>query len=86
MLTSATCGIGWRSILRIVVISLKLVLHVNHWNWVVHVSVWGSFLVYLGLSSAVNVIYSFYPLFAAQYFAFCTRRGHPFYFFIFFEE
>jgi hypothetical protein len=79
MLTSATCGIGY----RIVVISLKLVLHVNHWNWVVHVSVWGSFLVYLGLSSAVNVIYSFYPLFAAQYFAFCTPWS-PFLHFILF--
>jgi hypothetical protein len=54
------------------VISLKLVLHVNHWNWIVHVSVWGSFLVYLGISSAVNLIYVIYPLFAAQYFAFCT--------------
>jgi hypothetical protein len=57
---------------RIIVISLKLVLHVNHWNWIVHVSVWGSFLVYLGISSAVNLIYVIYPLFAAQYFAFCT--------------
>lgn len=75
MLTSAMRVVLAGDPSRIVVISLKLVLHVNHWNWVVHVSVWGSFLVYLGLSSAVNVIYSFYPLFAAQYFAFCTCRG-----------
>lgn len=58
-------------------IFLKLVLHVNHWNWIVHACVWGSYLIYLLLSAFISTIYLKAPFFSAQYFILCTPAALP---------
>jgi len=45
----------------ILVVFLKLFFHVNNWNWLVHVTVWGSLLLYLIFIVAENGTLYFFP-------------------------
>jgi len=61
-------------IVGIFVISLKLVLFVNNWNWVVHLTVWGSILIYLVLVILENSILYLFP---HQFFVFFNMCSIP---------
>jgi len=56
------------------VITFKLVLHVNTWNWIIHFCVWGSLVIYLTLSVVWNIALFAFP---AQFFVFFMLLQQP---------
>lgn len=56
----------------IIVIFLKLFLHVNNWNWLVHFTVWGSLLLYIILVLGEGSVIYFFPNQFFVFFHICT--------------
>jgi len=56
----------------IIVIFLKLFLHVNNWNWLVHFTVWGSLLLYIILVLGEGSVIYFFPNQFFVFFHMCT--------------